>query len=357
MKLIYQISEDDFVHCCTEKVIRPGTTLFEDIYESLSQFLVSPIDEKGVIKEVQNRYKPECYDKHLSLQEYISHGGLDLYYPSIDLYSDKETPLNIDGVIFPDFIKLKNIEYGGGVKKNIKVKFHKLKTKNRITVEFLHLVIPKGTLIQIYKQVKEGTKNILPSKLGVWEWRQTFYDKISGQSFFCSCFKKAIQIDGGSSKHPHIKYALNNKLFKEKICHLCSGSNSDLFYCHPMYASSFKVKYGAYIRKIEIEEGLSEKDAENKVRELKGVSKIGERWINETLLYNYINVLFARYSVEREASPAWLGNQRLDIFIPELKLAIEYQGQQHFKAVELFGGNEGYIKTKERDKDKRIKCT
>jgi hypothetical protein len=123
-----------------------------------------------------------------------------------------------------------------------------------------------------------------------------------------------------------------------------------------MYASSFKVKYGAYIRKIEIEEGLNEKDAENKIRELKGVAKIGEKWINETLLFNYINVLFPRYSVEREASPEWLGKQRLDIFIPELNLAVEYQGQQHFKAVELFGGKEGFIKTKERDKDKLIKC-
>ena len=61
--------------------------------------------------------------------------------------------------------------------------------------------------------------------------------------------------------------------------------NSDLFFCHPMYASSFKVKYGAYIRKFEIDEGLNERDAENKVRELKGVAKIGEKWINETLLF------------------------------------------------------------------------
>ncbi|HEY7885374.1 MAG TPA: hypothetical protein VIC08_10545 [Cellvibrionaceae bacterium] len=83
----------------------------------------------------------------------------------------------------------------------------------------------------------------------------------------------------------------------------------------------------------------------------------GGRQDNETLLFNYINVLLPRYSVEREASPEWLGNQRLDIFISELNLAVEYQGQQHFKAVELFGGKEGFIKTKERDKEKFLKCT
>lgn len=356
MKLVYVISEEDFVHTCADKVARSGATLFEDIYESLCQFLITPIDEEGVIKEVRNRYKPEYYDKHLSLREYINNGKLELYYPSVDLYSDKDTPLDVDEVIFLSFIKIESFSYGGGVKKNFKIKSHNLKTKNRITVEFLHLVIPQNILSKIYKHVKNITTDLIPSRLGVWEWRQTFYDKISGDCYFCECFKNAIQKEGGVSDHPHIKLALSKNSYMKGICHLCSGSNSDLFYCHPMYASSFKVKYGAYIRKVEIEEGLNEKDAENKIRELKGVAKIGEKWINETLLFNYINVLFPRYFVEREASPVWLGNQRLDIFIPELNLAVEYQGQQHFKAVELFGGKEGLVKTKERDKDKLLKC-
>ena len=89
---------------------------------------------------------------------------------------------------------------------------------------------------------------------------------------------------------------------------------------------------------------------------MKGVAKIGERWINETLLFNYIDILFPNYTVKREASPSWLGNQRLDIFLPELNLAVEYQGEQHFKAMKLFGGKEGLIKAKERDKEKLTKC-
>lgn len=74
------------------------------------------------------------------------------------------------------------------------------------------------------------------------------------------------------------------------------------------------------------------------------------------MLFNYIEILFPRYTVKREASPEWLGRQRLDIFIPELKLAIEYQGKQHFHAIELFGGKEGLTKTKERDREKFLKC-
>ena len=67
-------------------------------------------------------------------------------------------------------------------------------------------------------------------------------------------------------------------------------------------------------------------------------------------------MMFAEYDVIREASPKWLDRQRLDIFIPELNLAVEYQGAQHFKAVPLFGGTEGLKKTQERDKIKKLKC-
>lgn len=56
--------------------------------------------------------------------------------------------------------------------------------------------------------------------------------------------------------------------------------------------------------------------------------------------------------VQREASPIWLNRQRFDIYIPELNLAVEYQGKQHYVAVGLFGGEDGLKKTKERDKEK-----
>ena len=36
----------------------------------------------------------------------------------------------------------------------------------------------------------------------------------------------------------------------------------------------------------------------------------------------------------------------------ELNLAIEYQGQQHYVAVDLFGGEEGLKRTKQRDQEK-----
>ena len=39
-------------------------------------------------------------------------------------------------------------------------------------------------------------------------------------------------------------------------------------------------------------------------------------------------------------------------FYTAANIAIEYQGQQHYVAVDLFGGEEGLKRTKQRDKEK-----
>jgi hypothetical protein len=123
-----------------------------------------------------------------------------------------------------------------------------------------------------------------------------------------------------------------------------------------MYGSIVKVHYGAYIEKFAISESISAHDAENKVREVLGVPRIGEGWISETQLFNLVRMLFADYEILREARTDWLGNQRLDIFIPNLSLAIEYQGEQHFKPVERFGGQAAFHEGQQRDKRKRQLC-
>jgi len=46
----------------------------------------------------------------------------------------------------------------------------------------------------------------------------------------------------------------------------------------------------------------------------------------------------------------------LDIFIPELKLAIEYQGQQHYEAFPHLGGDIGLEKRILNDDKKKDLC-
>lgn len=59
---------------------------------------------------------------------------------------------------------------------------------------------------------------------------------------------------------------------------------------------------------------------------------------------------------DREKNFEWLGKQRLDFYIPKYNIAIEYQGEQHFKPIKYFGGEKRFKDRTERDERKLKKC-
>lgn len=82
------------------------------------------------------------------------------------------------------------------------------------------------------------------------------------------------------------------------------------------------------------------------------------RWKTEELVYKYVKKIYKEYKVIYQHRPFFLvgktgGQMSYDIFITGLNIAIEYQGKQHFEAVDFFGGQEAFEKTIERDKLKR----
>lgn len=81
---------------------------------------------------------------------------------------------------------------------------------------------------------------------------------------------------------------------------------------------------------------------------------ISKRWKSEFSLYLLVKAYFQ--SAIYQYRTDWLQGQSLDIYIPELKLGIEYQGIQHYEAVDVFGGEEGLKATQERDIIKKEKC-
>jgi hypothetical protein len=98
------------------------------------------------------------------------------------------------------------------------------------------------------------------------------------------------------------------------------------------------------------------REMENVTRKRMGLPGIGEGWISETKLYKQIESHFENLLVVQHGRPSWLSPQHLDIFIPSVNIAIEYQGRQHFEAVDFFGGEEALEKTRERDDRKRRLC-
>lgn len=95
--------------------------------------------------------------------------------------------------------------------------------------------------------------------------------------------------------------------------------------------------------------------AENEVRTEKGFTIVGTL-VNESILYSKLKEHFSSYNVVSQFRPKWLGRQSLDIYIEELKVGVEYQGDQHTRPVEFFGGAEAFEKTKHRDQKKWDRC-
>jgi len=92
---------------------------------------------------------------------------------------------------------------------------------------------------------------------------------------------------------------------------------------------------------------------ENEFRESKGLPKIGKGWISETELYYKIKETFNDFEVVHHGKPEWLGRQHVDIFFPNYKIGVEYQGAQHDRPIDFFGGEETFKQNQIRDERKR----
>lgn len=62
---------------------------------------------------------------------------------------------------------------------------------------------------------------------------------------------------------------------------------------------------------------------------------------------------------ERQKTFEWLKHERnlfLDFYLPRYNIAIEVQGEQHFRPIKKFGGEQFYAKQRKRDDAKRTLC-
>lgn len=199
--------------------------------------------------------------------------------------------------------------------------------------------------------------------------------------------------------------SIDSLKFKEGVCFRCNHVVPKKIYCDPMYGGQFKQHYGWYINQEHYKLGIDtdifgpinalpavcppkiydsiqranrfletdtadsqtylnveelrkemDRDIENSVRVQFGFKKIGEAWVSETLLYKIVQGLYPKQKILRHYRPKWLEGLELDIYIPDLKLGFEYQGIQHFKAVNHWGGKEQLKKQQEHDMRKRELC-
>lgn len=95
--------------------------------------------------------------------------------------------------------------------------------------------------------------------------------------------------------------------------------------------------------------------ARTKIRtKLTAEGVIKPKWKHELSLFHAVRRLYPDTLYQYRSD--WLGRQSLDLYIPSLRTAIEYQGIQHYLPVEFFGGEEALSQRRDLDRVKKELC-
>ena len=81
---------------------------------------------------------------------------------------------------------------------------------------------------------------------------------------------------------------------------------------------------------------------------------IRPKWKHEVTLFQLVRKKYP--DTLYQYRPEWLGRQSLDLYIPSLKTAIEYQGVQHYLPVGFFGGEDALAQRRLLDQQKKQLC-
>jgi hypothetical protein len=183
-------------------------------------------------------------------------------------------------------------------------------------------------------------------------------------------------------------------LFAESVCHMCNQVIPSLGSSHYDFADFTFARLNWYSKQLEARDGLGNtfesrkrffesnperfalsrekaRDEEDYFKRCKsqyrqeikmatkekfGLQSMGGSSQSEHLILVMVRALFPDEIVQQKVRPKWLENLELDIWIPHLSIGIEYQGEQHYRPVEHWGGEEAFLALVERDKKKRKLC-
>lgn len=301
--------------------------------------------------------------------------GYSTSYPELRFATRKTDTPAITEIATSGF-DLDHIRYGSGIERAFRHQSKELKTQVNHTVRLNKLTIPGETFAHARSLIERGSEPEQPyiANLAVG-FHQIIDDRIEGfrvVSFdhvitgdreFCSCHhdahaamladarERAPSYVPGSWPH-RVMSLLEAATYSDDLCHFCIAKMHGEDAVSDWYGAQIQTYYGPYVDMLARSADMDVRTAKAEARRRLSIS----RWKREDELYRLILGLFPTMTIRREASPPWLGRQRLDIFIPELKLAVEHQGEQHYRPIEAFGGAQAFARLQERDQRKRTLC-
>lgn len=190
-----------------------------------------------------------------------------------------------------------------------------------------------------------------------------FQDTNTGDLYTCCCF------DGYYDIHEDIIRFLSPQTRPEpylklksipNICHLCSKTMPLYEYGNHMYFSVFMTRFLPYHELFRRKYNLplinhAYKTIEDELRIMFDFP-IGKKLLQETILFNFVKMLYPNDEIIRHYRGRELEKLEIDIYIPSIKLGIEFQGKQHTNSISFFGGDKGLSAQQKRDKKKKNIC-
>ena len=169
-------------------------------------------------------------------------------------------------------------------------------------------------------------------------------------------YTRPLQNDEESYYKYNYKYTCRlNEVYKCKY----NYNNNYKFNFNTLYSCIFFDRFGKSSYDYEYDEEYKKNIIH--IRNFAKEKYIGKvKWINENKLFKNTQIIFNNSSIKvlREYSPKKFNKQRLDIYfeINNKKIAFEYQGEQHFRSIDFFGGENAFLKRQKLDKLKKTRC-
>lgn len=285
--------------------------------------------------------------------------GYETWYPEITLSTNLADAFDQIEIVTASLDMLP-ISYGGGVSRVHQLKRKDLKRQSNHVIRINHIKLGSDVIRAVLTRLEQFPpsqpliSNLDPLS-GSWGLRIVSFDHmLTAKRFVCDCSKafheSVLAHQKADGYHmSELRQFLPTCAYKACLCHLCIAKQSPE---DDRYGHSIETNYESYLDQVMFDLRVDQRTARAEVMHVLGLS----RWRRESTLYGLVRELFPDNLVLREASPDWLGRMRLDIYLPELKLAVEHHGEQHYRPLAVFGGEEAHERVVERDALKRRFC-